>query len=182
MAVHGIGMADALLGLDGFRMLEVTEGEGELIVRVETVDDVVACSGCGQCAESQVRVDRHLRDVPCFGRPVRLVWRKRRWRCRGRGCPARTWTETSAAVSARAVLTRRCGWEMCRQVGAHARPVAQLACEFGVEWWTVMNAVVEHGTPLVEDPDRVGARHHVGVGRDLASQGQPAPHPPPYVT
>jgi hypothetical protein len=27
--------------------------------------------------------------------------------------------------------------------------------EFAVCWWTVMNAVAEHGTPLVDDPDRL---------------------------
>ncbi len=27
----------------------------------------------------------------CFGRPTRLVWAKRRWRCRYPDCPARTW-------------------------------------------------------------------------------------------
>ena len=31
-------------------------------------------------------------------------------------------------------------------------PVSQVAGEFGVCWWTVMNAVIEHGTPLVDDP------------------------------
>lgn len=163
MSRHGIGLAEALLGLDGFRVLEVTEGDGELVVRVETVTEVVACVGCGERAESQDRIDRDLRDLPCFGRPVRLVWRKRRWRCRRAGCGARTWTESSAEVSARVVLTRRAGWEMCRQVGANARPVAQLAREFGVEWWTVMNAVIEHGTPLVDDPNRVGSVTNLGL-------------------
>jgi hypothetical protein len=53
--------------------------------------------------------------------------------------------------------------EACRQVGEHARPVSQVADEFGVCWWTVMNAVVEHGTPLVDDPNRVGAVAQLGV-------------------
>ena len=112
---------------------------------------------------SQDRVERVFRDLPCFGRPVRLVWWKRRWRCRQVICAVRTWTETSAGISTRTVLTRRCGWEMCRQVGANARPVAQLAREFGVEWWTVMNAVIEHGTPLVEDSNRVGTVTTLGL-------------------
>ena len=160
---HGIEMAEALLGLDGFRVLEVTETGRELVMRVETIVAEVTCPGYGQRAESQDRVERAFRDLPCFGRPVRLVWWKRRWRCRHEPCEAKTWTETSAVVSTRTVLTRRAGWEMCRQVGANARPVAQLAREFGVECRRVMNAVVEHGTPLVEDPDRVGTVTTLGL-------------------
>lgn len=163
MSDHGIGLAEALLGLDGFRVLAVTETGGEVIIRIETTTDVISCGGCGHRAESQDRVDRHIRDLACFGRPSRLVWAKRRWRCRRSPCPAKTWTETSSEVSPRTVLTRRAGWEMCRQVGANARPVAQLAREFGVEWWTVMNAVIEHGTPLVEDPGRVGMVTTLGL-------------------
>ncbi|MET0781796.1 MAG: hypothetical protein ABWZ16_09775 [Microbacterium sp.] len=41
--------------------------------------------------------------------------------------------------------------------------MSQVAAEFGVCWWTVMNAVVEHGTPLVDDPDRVGVVRQLGV-------------------
>jgi transposase len=62
-------------------------------------------------------------------------------------CDAKTWTETSPAFSARALLTLRAGVETCRQVGENARPVAELADELGVCWWTVMAAVIEHGTP-----------------------------------
>jgi transposase len=66
-------------------------------------------------------------------------------------------------ISAGTVLTRRAGWEACRQVGANARPVAGLARELGVCWSTVMKAVIEHGTPLVEDLDRVCAVINLGV-------------------
>lgn len=45
----------------------------------------------------------------------------------------------------------------------NARPVASLARELGVCWWTVMDAVDEHGRPLVEDPERVGRVRHLGV-------------------
>src|SRR4051794_36683622 len=56
---------------------------------------------------------------------------------------ARTWTEHSDHIDAREVLTRRAGAEACRQVGAHARPVTEVAREFSVCWWTVMNAVLD---------------------------------------
>ena len=44
--------------------------------------------------------------------------------------------------------------ESTRQVGELGRSVAEVARELGVCWWTVMDAVVLHGTPLVDDPGR----------------------------
>jgi transposase len=114
-------------------------------------------------AEAQDRIAVDIRDLPAFGRPARLVWRKRRWRCREPLCAARTWTETSEHVSSRAVLTMRAGAEACRQVGENTRPVSELADELGVCWWTIMTAVDEHGRPLIEDPDRVGDDSALGV-------------------
>lgn len=97
-------------------------------------------------------------------RPARaVVWRKRRWRCRETGCAAKTWTETPPHFDAQRIITLRAGMEVCRQVGELARPVSQGADEFGVCWWTIKNAVAEHGTPLVDDPGRVGAVRQLGV-------------------
>ena len=42
-------------------------------------------------------------------------------------------------------------------MGEDARSVSGVATELGVCWWTVINAVIEHGTPLVDDPGRIGA-------------------------
>jgi transposase len=159
----GIGLAEALLGLPGFRVLKVAESTDELVVTIETVGELVGCAQCGTRAEAHERRPVEVRDLACFGRPARLVWRKRRWRCRESRCDAKTWTEQSAQVDAQAVITRRAGMEACRQVGELARPVSGVADEFGVCWWTIMNAVVEHGTPLVDDPDRVGAVRQLGV-------------------
>jgi hypothetical protein len=56
------------------------------------------------------------------------------------------------SVPPRAVLTVRAGLEATRQVGELALPVAVVARELGVCWWTVMDAVSLHGTPLIDDP------------------------------
>jgi transposase len=157
------GLAEALLGLDCFRVLSVEETAAEVVIRVETTTDVVGCRTCGVRAEVQDRCRVDIRDLPCFGRPARLVWLKRRWRCADPDCPARTWTETSSEVPPRAVLTVRAGREATRQVGELALPVAVVARELGVCWWTVMDAVTLHGTPLVDDPDRVGPVRAMGI-------------------
>jgi len=157
------GAAEAMLGLDGFRVLEVAQTASEVIIRIETTVDLVGCPGCGVVATAHDRMAVAYRDLAAFGRPARLVWRKRRWRCQEPLCPVRTWTEGSAAFSARCLLTNRAGRECCLQVGLNARPVAQMARELGVCWDTVMAAVREHGEPLVDDPARVGAVAQLGV-------------------
>jgi len=159
----GIGMAEVLLGLSGFGVLDVVEHDAEVVIRVETTATRAFCRSCGVRAEPQDRMRVDVRDLACFGRPARLVWSKRRWRCREPLCRARTWTETCEHVDAQVVLTRRAGIEACRQVGENARPVSQLADELGACWWTIMNAVIEHGTPLVDDPDRIGPVRQLGV-------------------
>ncbi len=135
----------------------------EVVITVETTADFVGCGTCGTRAVAHERKLVAIRDLACFGRPARLVWRKRQWRCVEPACEAKTWTEGSEHVDAQVVLTRRAGAEACRQVGELARPVSTVAAELGVCWWTVMNAVVEHGTPLVDDPERIGTVTQLGV-------------------
>ena len=173
MVTDGIGLAEALLGLSGFRVLSVDEVDGELHIGIETTVDLVGCTGCGTRAEAQDRLVVEVRDLPCFGRPARLVWSKRRWRCLELDCTVRTWTEASEAVSSRSVLTRRAGAEACRQVGQQARSVACVARELGVSWWKVMHAVREHGQPLVDDPGRVGPVTKLGIDETAFLKAKP---------
>lgn len=111
------GLAEALLGLDGFRVTAVQETAAEVVVRVETTERLVGCPGCGVQATAHDRMAVEFRDLPVFGRPVRIVWHKRRRQCEEPACERRTWTETSPAFSSRCLLTNRAGWEACRQVG-----------------------------------------------------------------
>jgi len=157
------GLAEALLGLDGFWVLAVSETPDEVCITVETTTDVVGCARCGVRALANERKRVDIRDLPCFGRPARLIWLKRRWRCADFDCEAKSWTEGSPHVPARALLTVRAGAEATRQLGELTLPVAVVANELGVCWWTVMDAVVRHGTPLVDDPSRVGYVLALGI-------------------
>jgi transposase len=157
------GVAEVMLGLPGFRVLDAVGSDDELVIMVETIPEITGCSECGVVATAHDRMSVEYRDLPAFGRPVRLVWLKRRWRCEEPECPACTWTEVSSALSARCLLTRRAALECCLEVGLNARPVAQLARALGVSWHTVMNAVREYGEPLVDDPERVRQVRQLGV-------------------
>ena len=176
------GLAEAILGLDGFRVLDVDETPAEVVITVETTATIAGCAACGAVAEAHDRLRVDVRDLPCFGRPARLVWSKRRWRCPEPECPARTWTEqVPGAVPPRAVLTVRAGVEATRLVGELALPVATVASELGVCWWTAMDAVRTHGTPLVDDPGRVGAVRALGIDETNYQSAKPT-HPTVYAT
>jgi transposase len=112
---------------------------------------------------------------------VTLVWVKRVWRCRELACAARTWSVTSLTIRARASLTERARREASRRVGQDGHSVAQVASEFGVAWGTVMAAVVEYGTPLVDDSDRLGGVTVVGVDETAFLRATKARHTQ-YVT
>lgn len=50
------GLAEALLGLNGFRVLAVEETPSEVVVTVETTADFVGCLTCGVRAEAKDRI------------------------------------------------------------------------------------------------------------------------------
>ena len=112
-----------------------------------------------------------LVDLPVFGRPARLVWRKQRWRC---PTCRRAWTEQDPQIaSARCAMTTRAARWATVQVGRHGRTVAEVAADLGCDWHTVMDAVVVYGTPLIDDPHRFGAVTAVGLDETLFARVGP---------
>src|SRR5437016_5730241 len=65
------GLAEAMLGLDGFRVLEVEETASEVLIRIETTLELVGCPGCGVVATAHDRMAVAYRDLAAFGRPAR---------------------------------------------------------------------------------------------------------------
>ena len=177
----GNGLAEAMLGLDGMKVLEVSEECDELIITVETTARFEGCRRCGTRAVAHDRRATDVRDLACFGRPVRLRVLKRRWRCPESACEAKTWTESHPELPFRHVMTYRAGFEAARQVGELARPVSGVADEYGVCWSTIMAAVVIHGTPLIDDPNRVGMVSQLGVDETSYLKANRS-HPTLYAT
>lgn len=122
-----------------------------------------------------------VRDLPAGGRPVALWWSKRIWRCEDPDCERGSWTERSTAIAPRASLTERARRDACRRVGRDGHSVAQVARDLGVGWATVMAAVRDHGTLLVEDPARLDGVEALGLDETAFLRASPA-HPTLYVT
>ena len=82
-------MCELLVGLGDVEVLSVDdEGGGPLRVHVRCRAARPACGGFGQRLWSDGERAVVLVDLPALGRPVRLVWHKRRWRCARDGCEA----------------------------------------------------------------------------------------------
>lgn len=141
-------LGEDLLGLDGFEVLACWEFADERVVLVETDAARGWCCDCGARAGSKGRASVQVRDLPAGGKDVRLVWRKRIWRCEHQACPVGSWRERHPAIRPRAVLTQRARVEAARQVGEDGRSVASVARQFGVSWDTVMRAVDEVAAQL----------------------------------
>jgi hypothetical protein len=173
----GTGLAEALLGLEGFRVLEVLETSDELVIKIETTVEWTGCVECGVRAEAQDRMAVAIRDLACFGRPARLLWRKRRWRCLDPDCEAKTWTETSEQFSPRVLLIRRAGPKPAvrwvRTPGPWPSRPRSWVCAGGRRW-ARSSSTARPWWPT--RPGRTGrpARHR----RDLMAGRQPgSPHP-----
>ena len=146
-------VCELIVGLGDVEVLGVVdEPGGPLGVHIGTRRRPV-CGGCGGAVWSKGSAPVELVDLPAFGRPVRLVWRKRRWRCPAAGCAVGSFTEVEERIApARAALTSRAGRWATVQVGRFGRPVEHVAGELGCDWRTVNGAVVAWG------PGAVGRR------------------------
>lgn len=164
-------MCELLVGLPDVNVRAVEdEGLGvPLRVHVESRLDQGWCRGCGARAAIKDRSAVTLVDLPCFGRPTRLVWHKQRWWCRERACAAGSWTIVEDRIAvARAALTDRAARWATVQVGRLGRSVNEVARELGCDWHTINDAVVAYGEALLDaDVDRVGAVDALGLDETL---------------
>src|SRR6516165_9336467 len=162
-------MCALLVGLRDVTLVGV--GEWPRWLRVVIVAELGPSRCCGVLAHRHGVREVELVDLPVFGRPARLVWRKQRWRCPTCG---RTWTEQDPRIaSSRCGLTTRAARWATIQVGRHGRTVNEVADDLGCDWHTVMDAVVVYGTPLIDDPHRFGAVDAVGLDETLFARVGP---------
>ncbi|MGY1496855.1 transposase family protein [Streptomyces sp. QTS52] len=101
---------------------------GLLRLTVETArSPLVACHSCGVLAADHGRREHRLADASCFGTPVHLIWRNRRWRCREPRCPTGVWSEEHPALPA--LLGVFLGLMVCCDLGG---AISRTAVAFGI--------------------------------------------------
>ncbi len=156
---------DLLVGLDGLRVIEVVRDEHEaLTVTVESAPAVTGCRSCGVVAHGHGRVDVRLVDAPAFGRPVRIVWRKRRWVCPDSGCPVGTFVEQDDRVAGpRSKLTTRAAVWAIQQIRREHASVNGVRRQLGCGWRTVWDTIKPLLQAADEDPDRFEGVSRLGV-------------------
>ena len=161
-------MCALLVGLANVTIRGVGEWPSWLRIEIETRASRPDCAGCGTAAWDHGQREVLLVDLPVFGRPARLAWRKQRWSCPNRSCPIVTWTEQDPQIaSERCALTTRAARWATLQVGRHGRAVSEVADDLGCDWHTVMDAVVLFGGPLIDDPARFATVNAVGLDETL---------------
>jgi transposase len=159
----------SLVGLPDVVILDVEDVPGAALrVHVELTRSVQGCPSCGVIAHVKDRRRVELVDLSMAGRPMRLVWVKRRFRCPESSCSTGSWTEDDPRIaSKRLMMTDRAGRWITEQVGRCARSVSEVARELGCDWHTVNDAVVAYGTALVDHPDRFGVVEALGLDEVL---------------
>ncbi len=131
------------LHLRAMRVLWVVDDLPErLVVAVVAIWGVIRCAACG-FKTAKVHATRKVKvaDLAVSGRPVTLVWHRRRFRCRE--C-ATTTTEADPFVAGR--MTQRLAQAVTRDV--RDMTVAAVARRYGLSWPRVMALVLAEGHHL----------------------------------
>ena len=169
-------MCEKLVGLGEVDLVGINDsGEGApLGVVIGSRKARPVCVACGGPVWSKGYRTVVLVDLPAFGRPVRLRWRKRRWTCPNSGCALRSFIEQDPTIGPqRALLTSRAARWVTVGVGGRGRPVDEVAAELGCDWHTVNNEVVRWGDALLgADTDRIGEVGAVGIDKKRCSGGK----------
>ena len=159
-----------LLGLDGVVVDRVELGpDGCRVVHLSTADAAAVCPSCGTVSTSPKGwLQTRPRDLAWPTRS-RLVWRKRRWRCRVAGCARGSFTESVPQLPARARVTARLKAAAGRAVALGGRTIAQAGRDHGLSWPVVAAAFEREASALLPDePEPV-----TDLGIDETRRGRP---------
>jgi transposase len=173
--VHPSEILAALVGLKDVSVLRYERLGSHVELMVEQTPGVVRCPSCGQAAQVKERPVVHYVDLPVYGTPMSLAWKKHRMRCVHPACPKRTWVLEDHRIAAKnCLLTTRAAKWATRQVGG-GRTVKEVADELACDWHTVNDAVCTYGEALLA-ADRKRLNRTSAIGLDETSFVKLAEH------
>jgi transposase len=158
----------ALVGLKDVRVLAYERWGPRVELMVEQVVDQIRCPACGERAQVKERPVVHYIDLPVYGTPMSLAWKKHRMRCVHPACSTKSWVLEDHRIAAKhCLLTTRAAKWATRQVGG-GRTVKEVADELACDWHTVNDAVCTYGEALLE-ADRKRMNKTAAIGLDETS-------------
>lgn len=132
---------------------------------IEQVLGEVCCPACAGPAKVKERPVATYIDLPVYGVPMRLAWKKHRMCCPDPSCPKKTWVLKEHRIAAtKCLLTTRAAKWATEQVGT-GRTVKEVAGELACDWHTVNDAVTTYGTALL-NADRKRMNRTSAIGLD----------------
>jgi transposase len=157
-------IVQALVGLKDINVLAYERHGPHVSLVIEQALGEVLCPACGAAARVKDRPVVTYIDLPVYGSPMRLTWRKHRMRCPNPACAVKTWVEKDHRIAAKSCLltTRAAKWAT-EQVGT-GRSVIEVARELSCDWHTVNDAVTTYGQALLAaDRKRLTKTSAVGL-------------------
>ena len=166
--VHPTEILQALVGLKDVQVLRYERRGPHVRLMVEQVPGVVRCPACHRQAQIKERPVVHYVDLPVYGTPMSLAWKKHRMRCVDPVCPMKSWVLEDHRIAAKNCLltTRAAKWATV-QVGG-GRTVSEVAAELACDWHTVNDAVTTYGEALLL-ADRKRLNKTTAIGLDETS-------------
>ena len=172
---HPSEIVQALVGLKDVRVLHYKRSGRDVELMIEQVVASVRCPACGGVARVKERPVVRYVDLPVFGVPMHLAWKKHRLRCPNTGCPKRTFSLSDHRIAAKhCLLTTRAAKWATQQVGT-GRTVKEVAGELSCDWHTVNDAVSTYGKALLE-ADRKRMNKTSAIGLDETKFVKLSPH------
>lgn len=154
----------ALVSLKDARVLEYERDRAVVCLRVEQIVRDLVCPTCAAVAWVKDRPEVSYIDLPVYGKPMRLVWRKHRLKCPNPQCQVSSWINPDPRIApARAHMTTRAAKWATKQVGI-GRTIKEVALELGCDWHTINDTITKYGQALLEaDKKRLNKTHAIGL-------------------
>ena len=168
VATDPIEIVGALVGLKDVRVLAYVRRGPDVELMIEQVVEQVRCPVCGEQARVKERPVVHYVDLPVYGTPMALAWKKHRLRCVNPSCAKKSWVLEDHRIAAKqCLLTTRAAKWATRQVGG-GRTVSEVADELACDWHTVNDAVCTYSEALLA-ADRKRMNRTSAIGLDETS-------------